>query len=147
MEITDFHQDYLKITEMLAPIEIKVRMLSILLGATENPWHVVGITQEALKKLSDNDFKYTQGINRAHKKSRNETYLEMLTQINRNPDDWWRFYTERDKTVLATSSQNMREELEDIIEFNNDKNLFRPSGFTFRYTAEEKEFLKSLGKS
>ncbi len=146
MEKDDYHKDYLKIFDMLSPIEIKVQMLSILLGSTDNAWHVIGITKEALQAISDNDFKYTSGIQRSHKVPRNKTYKEMLTNKIIDADEWWKFFIERDKTILATSSQNMKDELDDYISFENEKFLFRASGFRFRYTKEEKDFLRKISE-
>lgn len=56
---------------------------------------------KALDAISNNNFKYTSGINRVHKISRDDTYKEMLIKKFNEANEWWDFYLERDKNYLS----------------------------------------------
>ncbi len=73
----------------------------------------------------------------------------MLEKKFKNAEEWWKFYYDNDKTILATSSENMsREKLQNIIKFKNNKNLFKSSGYTWSYRKKiEKPFLQALDKT
>lgn len=145
----DLHHDYLLISKMKAPIKVKARLLTELLAQYDNVWRVVGITRMALNVFIENDFKKIKrmGINRSHKVDRIKTYTHMFENVDYNPETWWEYFIKNDETILATSSENMSGNSSDVICFINDGNLFKNSGFSWRYRINEKEFLKRLAEN
>jgi len=71
-----------------------------------------------------------------------QTSREMFEGPMMDMDVWWEFYTSRDKTVIATKSENMRKEAE-VSAFEVPEGLFPSRGFAFRVGKEEREFLLS----
>lgn len=145
--IIDLHHDYLLITKMTVPVNRKIRLLSELFGETENPWRVIGITRAALNIFKENGFNKVKrmGINRAHLVDRKTSHKYMLENVFKEPDDWWEYYYENDKTILATSSENMSSSFSEIYYFENNDQLFKSSGFNWSYRKKkEKVFLEKL---
>lgn len=145
MKKEEIYEDYLAIFGMKAPISRRVRMLSELMGCYEDHWRVVGITEEALKRFKEYDFKKTSkmGINRSHESDRNVTYKHMLSE-KMEIESWWSYYIERDITILSTSSENMSKDKSIIIKIDTERKLFKSQGFAWRHGKEETLFLKSL---
>ena len=139
------HDAYLKICDMKIPTKRKVRLLSELMGENPDHWRVVGTTEQALTVFSENNFKKVSrmGINRSHLVDRHETFTYMLENIMLDIDEWWQYYTERDKTVFATSGENMSNVFSNVIYFE-EQGLFRSSGFAWRHSKEESSFLQEL---
>lgn len=139
------HDAYLKICDMKIPTKRKVRLLSELMGENPDHWRVVGITEQALTVFWENNFKKVSrmGINRSHLVDRHETFTYMLENIMLDIDEWWQYYTERDKTVFATSGENMSNVFSNVIYFE-EQGLFRSSGFAWRHSKEESFFLQEL---
>ena len=142
----DLYHDFLAIRGMRASLPVKVRMLTALFGANTNSWRVVGITLEALKVFASNDFKTKSGdkINRSHYVDRDDTYKKMLTGDLMCKDGWWKFYTKNDITVLATGSENMSGDWSEVYPIDESLGLFRTSGYKWRHTKQEREFLMKL---
>ncbi len=135
----NFHLPFTEISRILSSIE----------GSHNNPWRIVGITKNCLIRFKENDFKYKAGlgINRSHFEHRKDTHKELMEGdlLDRDGDDWFNFWWERDKTYLATSSENMRDNVdpEDIIPIDAP-GLFKASGFGWRHSKQEQEYLKNL---
>ena len=134
MEKEDLYQDFLIICSMRAPFDCKSRMLTFLLAYIEKPWRVVGITEAALKIFKKNNFKRVPNmkINRSHLVDRYLTHKEMLNIKFKNCNDWWDFFYEKDKTILATSSENSTQTFSRIFEFPSDHNFFKSSGYAWK---------------
>jgi len=142
----DSFHNYLKIKEMNGlSIGQKSRILSEMLAYSENPWKVVGITEEALRVFASNDFrkKSRMGINRSHIVERNKTY-SMLLSNDFTIDEFWKIFKENDKTILSTSSENMSGKFSKQFEIESSSNLFKSSGYSWRHTSEEISELKRL---
>ena len=122
---------------------VRHRMLGCILSMNPNAWRVIGITKAALIKFIENDFKRPKGVNRSHIKQRSETSRIMFEKDSWDMDSWWEFYTERDKCILATSSENMNKDPE-IIFAKVPEGLFKTRGFAYIVKDEEKAFLKQL---
>ncbi|QUX91156.1 hypothetical protein CYL31_06890 [Marinomonas sp. A3A] len=153
--IIDLHHDYLLISKMKIPTKRKARLITELLAESDNPWRVIGITEKAFKVFSENDFDRIprMRINRAHLVNRIETFTHLFEKIYTDPNEWWNYYYDRDKTILSTSSENMTNDLSSIIYFdrfdffNVKDNLFKTVGFTWSYSKKkEKQFLMQLAK-
>ena len=127
------------------PVNVKHRMLGNLISMSKDTWKVVGITQAALEKFVENDFERPKGVNRSHIHQRSETSKYLFSQTDWNRDSWWDYYTKRDITILATSSENM-DKKHDISKFDVPIGLFKARGFAFTVKAAEKEFLRDISK-
>lgn len=143
-----FH-DFNLVCQMDAPIPVKVRILTHLLAAQENPWRVVGITKDALKVFKEYSFrkKAKMGINRSHIKERHESYIELINSKNLNIETFWSLYYENDKTILATSSENMKRKFSEIFDIQEGEKLFKSKGYSWNHTKKETKFLQELYQS
>lgn len=139
-------EDYQLVRKMHIPVQSKVVVLTHVLAACGNPWRVVGITEGALKIFQQNGFKTKSkiGVNRSHNQSRNETFKTMLDKTFKDCDEWWEFFWERDQTILATSSENLTGRLSKIHSIDEKLNLFKASGYGWKHSKAEIEFLKQL---
>jgi len=135
---------FLKIREMEGvPLYTKHRMLQYLMGMNKDGWIVIGITEAALEKFKENDYKRTKGVNRSHIFQRSETSQKMFEKTDWDIESWWNFYVERDECILATSSENMNKE-PDVIKYEVPRGLFKTRAIGFTLKNAEKEFLKNL---
>jgi hypothetical protein len=83
------------------------------------------------------------GINRSHLVDRIQTYTTMLEGPLMECDEWWNFYVDTDKTVLATSTENMgKGEWSKIYNIDPSLKLFQSQGFAWRHKDPEITFLK-----
>ena len=132
------------------PNKTKHRMLWEMFACDgENPlfWEVIGITETAGLRIKENDYKLPTGskdnkVNRSHIHKRIETSIMMLEKTDWTMDEWWDFYRERDKCVLATGTENMSKEQE-VIKYQvpEGMGLFPSAGFSCRIGEKEKQFL------
>lgn len=146
LDIKDILYDaYLKIFDMKIHVNRKVRLLSEAMGEHENNWRVVGVTEKALDVFAEHGFKRVSrmGINRSHLVDRHSTYKHMLENKMLDKDEWWQYYLDRDKTVFATSGENMSNDFSNIIYFDS-QGLFRASGFAWKHSKTESSFLQEL---
>jgi hypothetical protein len=114
---------------------------------TESPghWPVVGITDAALQRFADYDFRRVAGmkIHRAHLRDCKDWQSMML--MEKMPFDAWRnLYMESDRTVLATSSENLRGGQLQFIPIPQELGFFRSTGYNWRHTLAERDYLRSL---
>ena len=94
------------------------RIMTSIMAAKPFSWRVVGITEAALKKFSEFDFRYKSGagITRAHLKPRIETVRTLLAPSE--PLSEVEFLNINDTTVLCVSGENKtRSEIHCIREF------------------------------
>ena len=144
MNKEDFYHDFLLIRQMRVPINKRYRILGEMFGAHEDHWQVVGITEHALQKFAEHDFKRVSsiGINRSHLVDRVKTFTTMLEGPLMDIDEWWTFYRENDKTILATSSENMSNGFSKVYDIDPSLGLFKSHGFAWRHKDPEIQFLK-----
>jgi len=141
----DFYHDFLLIRQMRAPTRKRYRMLGELFAVNPNAWQVVGITEDALAVFAKHDFKRVSrmGINRSHLVDRVKTYTTMLEGPLMECDEWWNFYVENDKTILATSTENMSKgEWSKVYAVDPKLGLFKSQGFAWQHKDLEINFLK-----
>lgn len=130
----------------------KIGMLTYLFSIEPNNWRVIGISIEAIRLFQQNGFqrKSKMGINRSHIKRRFDSYKEIMekeaNEEFNNYDEWWSFYFENDKTIIQTSSENMRKNgHSEIIEIINPEwSLFKSKGYAWNHGNAEIELLKNL---
>lgn len=148
MEIEDLFYDYNLILQMRISNNFKVRLLRELFEASDNPWRVVGITESAIRIFEEHDFRKEagMGIQRAHLNNRNQAFLEMLNTEFNSINDWWDFYYERDRTILALSTENRGIEngFINYIEIDENLGLFRSNRISWRHSRDEIIFLTNL---
>ena len=146
MDKQQYYEDFLAISKMHSPINKKVRMLTELLGSYEDCWRVVGITKNALDVFANHNFKKVSkmGINRSHLVDRHKTYTFMLTNSFKNAEQWWDYFITNDKTILATSSENISKNLSEVYNIDVALGLFKTKGFAWSHTRQEQQFLKNL---
>lgn len=141
----DFYHDFLLIRKMRAPTSKRYRMLGELFAVNPNAWRVVGITENALQVFAEHGFKRASrmGINRSHMVDRIKTYTTMLEGPLMECDEWWQFYVDTDKTILATSTENMgKGEWSKIYDIDPALGLFKSQGFAWKHKDPEITFLK-----
>ena len=141
----DFYHDFLLIRKMRAPTTKRYRMLGELFAVNPNAWRVVGVTENALRVFAEHDFKRASrmGVNRSHLVDRIDTYTAMLEGPLMECEEWWDYYVDTDKTVLATSTENMgKGEWSKVYDIDTSLGLFRSQGFAWRHKDPEINFLK-----
>jgi hypothetical protein len=138
---------YLAIFDMDLKIGIRRTMLSWALAENPDHWPVVGITRSALERFAEHDFRYVSrmGVNRSHLVDR-KVWQSAMLEKRLSFNEWVELYERSDRTVLATSSENMRGEVNDFITLPKGEGLFRSVGYKWRHTAEEREVLSKLHK-
>lgn len=142
----EFYQDFLAIRSMNSSVPKKVRMLSEMLSGYEDNWQVIGITESALKVFAQHNFKKVSkmGINRSHMVDRHKTYTEMLTGPLLDCNSWWQFFLDNDKTILATSSENISGNMSKVYSIDPALGMFKAKGFAWRHSKIEQTFLRDL---
>jgi hypothetical protein len=156
MEIKEnIYHDYLLVKKMKADISTKSIILKDIISKWEDFWKIIGITKNALKVFSDNDFKKKRknvawvgsNINRAHiKQDRIVTNTYLLTN-DLSFDEFWDYLIENDKTILATSTENKTNTFSEIIPIDPLMNLFKKGdshGIGWKHNKSEINFLKSI---
>lgn len=147
-----FH-DYLLIKQMSAPMETKIKLLSILFSVNPNCWRVIGISPKALEIFAKHNFKKISrmGINRSHLVQRHDQYESMLNGDFKNESDFWEVYFKNDVTILSTSTENMSASNAFVNEALtvpvDQRQLFKTSGYAWKHKKEEEDFLKQLYQS
>lgn len=147
MQPQDFYHDFLLIRKMRAPTSKRYRMLGELFAVNPNAWRVIGITENALQVFKEHNFKRVSrmGINRSHLVDRIQTYTTMLEGPLMECDEWWNFYVETDKTILATSTENMgKSEWSKVYDIDPGLGLFKSQGFAWSHKDPEISFLKEM---
>ncbi len=152
-EIT--YNNYLVVRAMVdVPTGIRKKLLEGLFNMNPNAWNVIGITHEALLVFKKYKYKKVSGmgINRSHKISRAEQYKEMLFDNEAferkyyDKESFWAHYIDGDATILATSSENMKNKFSRVYPIPEESDLFKTRGFAWKHGSEEIDFLKKLWK-
>lgn len=146
MSPESLYHDFLLIRNMKSLTPKKARMLGELLSQAEDAWQVIGVTEEALKVFESHNFKRVSrmGINRSHLVDRHKTYTTMLEGPLMELDEWWNFFKDNDKTILATSSENMSNGFSEVYPVDTSLGLFKTHGFAWRHKDPEITFLKEV---
>ncbi|WP_425953009.1 hypothetical protein [Ralstonia pseudosolanacearum] len=127
------------------------RMLTGLMGSRPWSWRVIGITPAALEKLAKNDYERpTRELQRGHIFNRSDTAKALYIDSDQPfpLDDFFKFFLERDKTVIMINEENPHRAKGDFpafIEIDERAGLF-PCGslIGWQHRPEEKEFLRDL---
>ncbi len=138
---------FIVVQKMEVPYSVKNKMLGAIFSMNPNPWRVVGISENALRRFQEYNFKYKSGmgINRSHIFPRHQRNKVLLEKMDWDIESWWRYFYNKDKCILATSTENMSKD-KLISKFKVPKNLFKSSGYSFKVKQEESLFLKAAYK-
>lgn len=139
------YQAYLAIFDMRLRDGIRREMLTWALTENADHWPVIGVTRAALDRFAEHDFKCVSGmkIQRAHLSDRRTWQSEML-QTRLSLDNWLDLYNRSDKTVLATSSENMKGMALAYMPIPTELQMFRSTGYKWRHGTTEREYLRAL---
>ena len=132
-----------------SPMQL-TRVLTATLASRHHSWRVIGITEAALYKFAEMDFRYISrcGITRAHLVERKTTVHAMfdrpapLTFLEFSNLIW-----ERDRTVLTARGENKNGFVPQYIPIENeDGNLFSERGqlALWKHGKAEREFLRAM---
>ena len=115
-----------------------------LLGGGGWSWRVVGISEIALKRIAENNFKRCKKLHRAHFIQDRETTYKMISNLDLDElsfTEWWNLYWKNDATVIVSASDNEHSsKLDDVKCFKIDwkLGLFQGArvGYKFRKGVE-----------
>jgi len=140
-----------------APEEVNIssftRGIYALLSPLPTFWRVVGITENALKKLSENldANRLPTGLRRAHIQQRAETVTTLLTGPEISIEDFEEaLLGEADHTILCAVGENnnqiaARTDISWLEKGNiSDDPLFQPRGFAARWGEREKALVRRM---
>ena len=135
MNKSKIYADYQALIKMNATTKCKIRILEMLVAQGTNRWRVVGITEAALRKFAEQNFKYETrcGIQRAHIERRHSTYKTLL-ESNHDEKLFWNTIIENDKTILAIKGEYSSVSEEDSIKIP-DVGLFPKDDSKVRFKA------------
>jgi len=123
------------------------RLLTSIMSAKPFAWRVVGVTQAALKKFHELDYRYRskQGLTRAHLRPRIETVRELLDRSEpMSQDEFIEYWLTHDRTILCAQGEN-KVTVPDFIEFENrDGVLFSSNQVAWRHGRAERDLLQRL---
>lgn len=147
----ELYDVYLAVFKMQhEPLQRRVLIMTNLMGGKPWSWRVVGITREALQRYADQGFKYKAGssINRSHITSRRDMYSAMLERLEpMQIDEWWAYFWEHDKTIIATGTENnSKKPMSDIYEIDPEIGLFQSNQVAGFKLSQKKEgaYLRAL---
>ncbi len=143
------HAAYLAICDFSCSAKAKRVMLDSLISDWSGHWRVIGITRAALEEFARYDFKRKSGmdLNRSHLMDRIDRNTYLLEIVITDADEWWKYITDHDSTVLTTKSENMTDKWSEVFDFTDlpTEDAFTNSGFNCKYRAKvEKPYLQKL---
>jgi len=110
-------------------------------------WRVVGITEEAVRVIANNNFKRpVKQLARDHTHSRAETYTKIFNGELMAFEEWWAWVWEHDKTILMTNNEHHSRLVSKIYDIDWTLGLFQSAGLVGWYQTKEREgsFLQKL---
>ena len=125
------------------------RIMTSIMAAKSFSWRVVGITEAALKKFSEFNFRYKSGagITRAHLKPRIETVRTLLAPSEPLSEvEFLNIWLQNDRTVLCVSGENKTTVPKFIALENPDGELFSCHRVLagWRHRRREQDHLRNL---
>jgi len=146
MNYRRIYDDIQVIKKLSAPDDVKRNLIEVLCKQKNNLWEVIGVTQNALKIFKKYNFERVSGmgINRSHIIDRNKTYQIMLER-NLCYEEWKEILIDNDRTILATSKENIKNKFSKIYKFPK-KGLFKANKInaSWKHGDAEKSYLRIL---
>lgn len=123
--------------------------LTTVMGGRSWSWHVIGITDAALIRYKELEFKHVakSGITRAHLTPRFQTTQKLLAESKPfSIDDFFSIWLAADKTVICGPGQNKKEFNAEYREIDNSNyELFNSKTIGWRFRVDkEGAFLRAL---
>ncbi len=125
----------------------KVTLMTQALGMEEWSWRVVGISENAVVEIANNNFnRPTNKLERDHQSSRAGTCRQIFAETLYSFEDWWNLVWENDKTLLVTKEEHKKKNFSKIYEIDFSLGYFRDAGkISYKFTkSREGEFIKQL---
>ncbi len=145
--IIDLYNDFLLLKKMSIPLKVKKYMLKEFLEVTESPWKVIGVSKQALIALKQNGYKKSGiKLQRAHINDRDVWYNELFSKAFIDYNEWYKFYQDNDKTILALSSENKNIRNVQYFPIDINMNLFKSTRISWAHKKDEKDYLKDLAE-
>lgn len=146
MSSGELYHDYKLVKKMKVPIAARVQILKQIFKQCPDRWRVVGITEKALLRFKEYDFKYAKGmqVQRSHLHNSHDVYVEMMQTKFESHEPWWKHYYKNDETILATSSENLNVAKLDYFPIKLSLNLFKYKGYIWTHGLKEIQYLKEL---
>lgn len=123
------------------------RILTAIMSAKPFAWHVVGVTEAALRKFHELNYRYQggHGLTRAHLRPRIETVRELLDRSEpMSQSVFIEYWFAHDRTVLCARGENKAIVPRFIAIENNDGSLFPSTRIAWRHGKKECELLQTL---
>jgi hypothetical protein len=123
------------------------RILTSIMSGKPFSWRVVGITEAALRRFHELNYRYQSrlGLTRAHLRERIETVRELLSRSEpMSASEFIEYWLANDRTILCAVGQN-KAIVPPYIEIeNNDGSLFSSNLVGWRHGKDERDLLRSL---
>jgi hypothetical protein len=123
------------------------RIITPIMSAKPFAWHVVGVTEAALRKFHELNYRYQagHGLTRAHLRPRIETVRELLDRSEpMSESEFIKYWFAHDRTILCARGENKAIVPKFIAIENHDGSLFRSTRIAWRHGKKERELLKAL---
>ena len=145
----------IKIRSMDLYWSLRSKMITACFEAHHNPYRFYEITKGALEIFKEHGFKRVSkmGINRSHKVGRVHIHKKLMEEpglLDQPGNEWWDYYYDNDRCILATSIENRKIDKgeipkEDIIKMDFEHGMFNSSGKNnYSHGKKEQEYLKQL---
>lgn len=134
---------------LFAPMRLNAIFTNVM--ASQNwGWHVIGISQKALKEYKTNRFKHPKGkLHRGHLKMRAKT-TDRFFNLDKpmSIDEFFKIYLDNDKTIIMTKEENATNKVpKGYKKITNPKaELFVNAPIGWRHGANETAYLKKIIK-
>lgn len=125
------------------------RILTSIMSAKPFAWRVVGVTEAALKKFHELNYRYQSGhrLTRAHLRPRIETVRELLNRSEpMSESEFIEYWFAHDRTVLCAVGENKTTVPQYIDIENSDGLLFSSNRIAWQHGKKERELLQTLYK-
>jgi hypothetical protein len=123
------------------------RILTSIMSAKPFAWRVVGVTEAALKKFHELNYRYQSrhGLTRAHLRPRIETVRELLARSEpMSQSEFIEYWFAHDRTVLCAVGENKTIVPQFIEIENSDGSLFSSNRIAWQHGKKERELLQTL---
>lgn len=133
--------------ELLPPMRLNSIFTNIM-ASQDWGWHVIGISQDALKAYKKNNFKHPKGkLHRGHLTMRAKTTNQFFgLDKPLSLDNFFELYLKNDKTIIMTKEENASNKVpKGYKKISNPKaELFVNAPIGWKHRELETSFLKSL---
>ena len=142
------HQAHREAPEIFTDHECN-RILTAIMAGKSFSWKVIGITEAALVKLAETDFKLMpgHGITRAHLVPRIDTVRKLLhPELPFAPERFIEFWVSNDSTVMCARGENKYSVPPHLLIVNDQGELFSCKGKLagWHHKRAERKYLKDL---